>query len=52
MEHQASVVWRRTTKEFTYDIYNRADEMRFGDVVVPASAAKEFKGDPERVNPE
>jgi organic hydroperoxide reductase OsmC/OhrA len=26
--------------------------MRFGDVVVPASAAKEFKGDPERVNPE
>jgi organic hydroperoxide reductase OsmC/OhrA len=52
MEHYASIVWRRTSTDFTYATYNRAYEMRFGDVIVPASAAPEFKGDPDRVNPE
>ncbi len=52
MEYHASVVWRRTSKDFTYETYNRAHEMRFDDVIVPASAAQEFKGNPERVNPE
>ena len=39
--------------EFTYETYNRAHEVKFGGgEVVPWSAAPEFKGDAERVNPE
>jgi organic hydroperoxide reductase OsmC/OhrA len=52
MEHHASVVWRRTSEDFTYATYNRAHEMQFGDVTVPASAAPDFKGDADRANPE
>lgn len=53
-EHRATIRWRRTSSEFTYESYNRAHEMRFknGDVVLPASAAPEFRGDPDRVDPE
>lgn len=53
-EHHASVAWKRTSAEHSYDTYNRAHEMRFksGKIVLPASAAPEFKGDPDRVDPE
>jgi organic hydroperoxide reductase OsmC/OhrA len=53
-EHHASIVWRRTSADFTYDTYNRAHEMRFknGAIVLPASSAPAFKGDAERVDPE
>ena len=53
-EHHASVAWKRTSAEHTYDTYNRTHEMRFksGKIVLPASAAPEFKGDADRVDPE
>ena len=52
-EYRATTTWRRTSAEFTYETYNRAHEVKFGGgEVVPWSAAPEFKGDAERVNPE
>jgi len=53
-EHHASIIWRRTSADFTYDTYNRAHEMRYksGAIVVPSSSAPEFRGDAERVDPE
>jgi organic hydroperoxide reductase OsmC/OhrA len=52
-EYRATTTWRRTTPEFTYETYNRAHEVKFGGgEVVPWSAAPEFKGDADRVNPE
>lgn len=52
MEHHATVSWRRTSAEHTYETYNRDHDMRFRAVTVPASSAPEFKGDAARVNPE
>jgi len=53
-EHHASVAWKRTSPDFTYDSYNRAHEMRFksGAIVLPASSAPAFRGDADRVDPE
>jgi organic hydroperoxide reductase OsmC/OhrA len=53
-EHHASVVWTRSSQDFTYDTYNRAHEVRFkgGAIVLPASSAPAFRGDADRVDPE
>src|ERR1700761_3127732 len=53
-EHHASVVWHRTSADFTYDTYNRAHDVRYksGAIVVPSSGAPAFKGDADRVDPE
>jgi organic hydroperoxide reductase OsmC/OhrA len=52
-EYRAKTVWRRATPDFAYDTYNRAHEVRMGGgQIVPWSSAPEFKGEPERVNPE
>jgi hypothetical protein len=52
-EHIATIRWQRQTPDFLYGSYNRSHEWRFdGGVVVPASAAPTYKGDPERVDPE
>lgn len=53
-EHRAAIYWKRTSADFAYDTYNRAHEMRFKDgaIVLPASAAPQFKGDAGRVDPE
>jgi organic hydroperoxide reductase OsmC/OhrA len=51
-EHHATVVWRRTSPDFTYSTYNRAHEWQFAATNVPASATPEYRGDPSRVNPE
>ena len=53
-EHHASVRWKRTSPDYTYDTYNRAHEMRFKDgaIVLAASATPQFKGDADRVDPE
>ena len=53
-EHHVAVHWVRTTADFVYDTYNRAHEVRFksGAVVLAASAAPDFKGDGDRVDPE
>ena len=53
-EHYAAVRWTRQSDDFTYDSYNRAHEFVFkdGEIVVPASAAPDFRGNVERVDPE
>jgi len=51
-EHHASIVWQRTSQDYTYQTYNRAHEWRFTAATVPASSSKEYRGEPERVNPE
>jgi organic hydroperoxide reductase OsmC/OhrA len=53
-EHRASVRWKRTSADFTYNTYNRAHKVTFnnGAIVVPGSAAPAFKGDVDRVDPE
>jgi len=43
----------RESADFSYDSYNRAHSWEFeGGVEVAASAAPDFRGDPERVDPE
>jgi organic hydroperoxide reductase OsmC/OhrA len=51
-EHHASIVWQRTSQDYTYQTYNRAHEWRFAGTTVPASATKDYRGDADRVNPE
>lgn len=52
-EHKATIAWKRKSKDFTFDSYNRDHEWRFNDTVeVPASSAPQFQGTPERVDPE
>jgi organic hydroperoxide reductase OsmC/OhrA len=51
-EHRASIVWQRTSQDFTYLSYNRAHDWRFTAMTVAASATKEYRGDESRVNPE
>jgi organic hydroperoxide reductase OsmC/OhrA len=51
-EHHAKITWQRTSQDYTYQTYNRAHEWRFTAATVPASATKEYRGDPDRVNPE
>jgi len=53
-EHHASVRWTRRSADFTYDSYNRAHDVTFktGAIVLPSSAATEFRGEADRVNPE
>jgi len=52
MEHHATIAWRRSSSGFTYDTYNRAHEWRINQQTVAASAAPNFRGDADRVNPE
>src|SRR5262245_18643631 len=52
LEHHATLVWTRTSKDFAYETYNRDHELRFHEVTVPASAAPAYRGDASRVNPE
>ena len=52
-EHKATVEWRRTSPTFDYDSYNREHLWKFpGGQNWKASAAPEFKGSPQCVNPE
>src|SRR5215472_12676428 len=53
-EHRAQLRWRRTSSDFTYNSYNRAHDVLFkdGSVLLPGSAAPEFRGDADRVDPE
>lgn len=53
-EHRAQLRWKRTSTDFSYQTYNRAHDVLFKDgaIVLPSSAASEFRGDPERVDPE
>jgi organic hydroperoxide reductase OsmC/OhrA len=53
-EHRAALHWKRTSSDFAYDTYNREHTIAFknGSIVVPGSAAPEFKGDGTGADPE
>lgn len=51
--HHATIRWKRQSPDFSYDSYNRAHAWEFdGGLEVAASAAPDFRGDPERLDPE
>ncbi len=52
-EHQATIDWNRDGRDFTYESYGRDHTWSFaGGVVVNASAAPAYKGNPDLVDPE
>lgn len=52
-EHHAKVVWSRNEVDFSYQTYSRDHLWSFpGGVEVPASAAPDFLGSEQRVDPE
>jgi organic hydroperoxide reductase OsmC/OhrA len=52
-EHTVSVLWKRNGEPFNAEGYSRAHTWTFdGGVVVPATAAPAFHGEPDRVDPE
>lgn len=52
-EYRVTVAWRRESEDFTYASYNRNHVWRVGEhTVIEASAAPEYKGDGERIDPE
>jgi organic hydroperoxide reductase OsmC/OhrA len=52
-EHRVAIAWRRGGADFSYEAYPRDHTWTFeGGVEVPASAAPEYRGNPQRVDPE
>ncbi len=52
-EHRTFLQWNRTTADFEYQSYSRDHTWRFQNgLEVTASAAPDFKGNPECVDPE
>ena len=52
-EHRATLTWQRNGREFTYKAFPRAHQWDFGNgQVMDASAAPDFLGDRELVDPE
>ena len=52
-EHRATISWQRGETEFAYETFSRDHSWRFeGGVEVPGTAAPDFFGNPERVDPE
>jgi organic hydroperoxide reductase OsmC/OhrA len=52
-EHKATITWKRETKDFAYETYDRTHTVKFeGGITIKGSAAKEFIGKPEYANPE
>ncbi len=52
-EHKATLTWKRETEDFTYKTYSRNHVWDLGDGhVIQASAAADYLGDADRVDPE
>ncbi len=52
-EHRVQISWVRGAADFSYETYPRAHVWRFeGGAQVEASAAPDYRGEPERVDPE
>lgn len=52
-EHTATIEWQRGDAEFTYPTYSRNHTVTFANGhVVESSAAADFLGDPDKVDPE
>ncbi len=51
--HKAKISWKRTTSDFVYETYDRSHQIEFeGGIAVQASAAPDFSGNAQLVNPE
>jgi len=52
-EHRATINWKRESEGFDYSEYNRNHTWRFENgIELPASAAVQFLGDVDRLDPE
>src|SRR5215475_7506521 len=51
-EHRATIIWSRTSADYTYQSYNRDHEWTLGESKITASSTPEYKGTPGRPNPE
>ncbi len=52
-EYRVTAAWKRESADFTYASYNRNHVWRVGErTVIEVSAAPEYKGDGERIDPE
>lgn len=52
-DYRVNVAWRRESADFKYESYNRSHVWRVGDhTEIAASAAPEYRGDGERIDPE
>lgn len=52
-DHRATIHWTRGDADFTYEAYPRAHDVTFANGhAVPGSAAPDYKGDADRVDPE
>jgi organic hydroperoxide reductase OsmC/OhrA len=52
-QHHAKICWRRNSAPFEYKTYPRDHTWSFkGDVEIPASAAPDYLGSDQRVDPE
>ena len=52
-EHHAKILWERTTPDFDYETYSRDHSWTFDDdMVIPASAASDYKGGAGCIDPE
>lgn len=51
-EHRANLSWKRLDASFEYEHYPRSHTWNIAGNQIPASAAPEFRGDADRVDPE
>ena len=51
-EHRAKIEWKNPGKDFDYKTYSRDHVWMIGPQKMLASAAPEYKGSPDRVDPE
>lgn len=52
-EHKITLTWRKQTDSFAYKDYNRDHQWDFGEgLIINASSAPEFLGNPECADPE
>ena len=52
-EHKITLTWSKQTDSFAYKDYNRDHQWDFGEgLIVNASSAPEFLGNPECADPE
>ena len=52
-EHKITLNWKKQTESFEYEVYNRDHLWDFGEgLIINASSAPEFMGNPEYADPE
>lgn len=52
-EHRATILWKRNSRDFSYDAYSRDHSWEFENgIKIDASAAPDYLGVPENIDPE